>query len=493
MRKVGEVLAVVSCCSLLLLACGGGGGGGSGAVAVDPGTGSGNTPTADHVIGGTVTGIASGSQIVLKNNGADALTLSADGQFSFKQRTAEGSSYSVSLSSVPSAQACTIVFSGGAVSKADVTSVRVICGPAQQGVFHLAATMHVPRTGHRLVTLSDGSVLALGGQDLAGSGVVAVERYDPVSALWKPAGTLPFQPLQAAVLLPSSGKVLVASAAAELRLYDPTTQTFTSGGQFATLTKLEQLQVLLDGRVFASDGKRVELLQPETGVWSASAAALVDHAYGGSFTLMANGNILAAGGAAGGSSTIADSEVFDPSLGKWTSAGRLATSRTNHTSTLLPNGKVLAVGGSTGSTAHYCACGWSAVAQAELFDPATGVWSSAGSLATRRQGFSVTLLPTGQVAVAGGNIWNEVDSLPTGGFGTKLPLTLGSVEAYDPSTNAWQPWGTLLSPRSGHAAVLMTSGKLLVSNGAVSTSDNPTAPDPYAWHREWVTSSEVGW
>ncbi len=489
MRKAPEVLAVVLCCSLLLIACGGGGNN----VAADPGTGSGNTPTADHAIGGIVTGISSGSQIVLKNNGGDALTLSANGRFSFKQRTGEGIGYSVSLSSVPSTQACTVVFSGGVVSKADITSVRVVCGPAQQGVFHMATAMRVPRMGHRFLTLPDGSVLALGGQDLNGSGIVSMERYDPANDLWKPAGTLPFSTLQAAVLLPSSGKVLVASAAAELQLYDPTTGTFASGGKFATLTRLEQLHVLLDGRLFASDGKRVEILQSETDVWRASTAASVDHAYGGSFTLMANGNILAAGGAPVANFTIADSEVFDPSLEKWTSVGRLATSRTNHASILLPNGKVLAVGGSTGSIAHYCGCGWTAVAQTELFDPVNGVWSSAGSLAIRRQGFSVTLLPTGQVAVVGGNVWNDVDSLPTGGFGRKLPLPLNSVEAYDPPTNAWQPWGSLLAARSGHAALLMSNGKLLVSNGSATMPDNPAAPDPYAWHSEWVTGSEVGW
>ena len=69
------------------------------------------------------------------------------------------------------------------------------------------------------------------------------------------------------------------------------------------------------------------------------------------------------------------------------------TARNSHTATLLPNGQVLVAGGFTGI---------SNLASAELYDPATGLWTTTGSMATARYRHTATLLPNGQVLVAGG-------------------------------------------------------------------------------------------
>ena len=64
-----------------------------------------------------------------------------------------------------------------------------------------------------------------------------------------------------------------------------------------------------------------------------------------------------------------------------------------HTTTLLPNGKVLVVAG-WGNTG--------VISSAELYDPATNSWSSAGNISTTRSAHTATLLPNGKVLVAGG-------------------------------------------------------------------------------------------
>ena len=74
--------------------------------------------------------------------------------------------------------------------------------------------------------------------------------------------------------------------------------------------------------------------------------------------------------------------------------GSLHTARYGHTATLLPNGKVLVAGGGSSNA--------SPLASAELYDPATGHWTTTGSLATARSGHTATLLPNGKVLVAGG-------------------------------------------------------------------------------------------
>ena len=60
-----------------------------------------------------------------------------------------------------------------------------------------------------------------------------------------------------------------------------------------------------------------------------------------------------------------------------------------HTATLLTNGKVLVAGGTAGAGNY--------VTTAELYDPATGVWTATGSMSVARGSHSANLLPDGKV------------------------------------------------------------------------------------------------
>src|SRR5690349_467880 len=78
-------------------------------------------------------------------------------------------------------------------------------------------------------------------------------------------------------------------------------------------------------------------------------------------------------------------------------------------------------------------------------------WAQGASLTTGRDFNTATLLPDGSVLVAGGY------ALPLG--------TTASAERYFPSTNTWQPAGTMVYARRRHAAALLDSGKVLVVGG----------------------------
>jgi N-acetylneuraminic acid mutarotase len=129
------------------------------------------------------------------------------------------------------------------------------------------------------------------------------------------------------------------------------------------------------------------------------------------------------------------------SSGTWTITGSLNTARSSHTATLLPNGQVLVAGGFNGNV----------LASAELYDPASGKWLASGNLSIARDGHTATLLPNGQVLVAGGS-------------GVTLN-TLSSAELYDPATGKWTVTGNMNTARDGHTATLLPNGRVLVVGG----------------------------
>jgi hypothetical protein len=107
--------------------------------------------------------------------------------------------------------------------------------------------------------------------------------------------------------------------------------------------------------------------------------------------------------------------------------------------TLLPNGEVLVAGGYNDSGAP--------LSSAELYGPTNETWTLTGSLNTARYGATATLLPNGEVLVAGG------------------VGPLSSAELYNPTTGTWTSTGALNVARWGATATLLPNGEVLVAGG----------------------------
>jgi len=80
-----------------------------------------------YTIGGVVRGLNTGAQLTLQNNGTDALTLNANGGFTFATPVSLNGAYSVTLGTQPIGQTCSINNFAGSGVVANINSVQVIC------------------------------------------------------------------------------------------------------------------------------------------------------------------------------------------------------------------------------------------------------------------------------------------------------------------------------------------------------------------------------
>ena len=125
-------LAVAS--AVMLVSCGGGG---VDATVAAP---------SSYVVSATVTGLPASSNVILLNNGRDALTISANSTItSFATAIASGGAYAVTVQTSPNTYKCT-VSNGTGSATSNVTNVTVTCSPITYTVSTLAGTAGVGGT-----------------------------------------------------------------------------------------------------------------------------------------------------------------------------------------------------------------------------------------------------------------------------------------------------------------------------------------------------------
>lgn len=176
--------------------------------------------------------------------------------------------------------------------------------------------------------------------------------------------------------------------------------------------------------------------------------------------------MLVAGGQDSSGTALASAELYDPNTGTWSATGSMASPRVFHTATLLPNGRVLVAGGDLSGTSFL---GSDVLSSAEMYDPASGTWSALPVMTTARAGQSATLLPNGNVLVAGGN----------SGSGTSQMFPVTSTELFDPASDTWMATGSMSSLREGQTATLLPNGIVLVAGGCCETGFSFTEAETY--------------
>jgi len=348
------------------------------------------------------------------------------------------------------------------------------------GSFMPAGPLGVARAAHTATTLPDGRVLVVGG---FGEEYVttSAEVWDSATGSFGPTGPLAEARAEHTGTLLTDGRVLVVGGRnaqndviASTEVWDPATGSFEPAGSLAVARNEHTATLLTDGRVLVVGGV------PEVG-------------------------------------TSPPAEVWDPATGSFDDAGSLSAGRYGHTATLLPDGRVLVVGGYDDEppclivfgVVLYCGRHEPLPTSAEVWDPATGSFDDAGSLADGRYGHTATLLP-GFVLVVGGadeddviiasaEVWYPTEEqfggdvgppseprrghtaalLPDGRVlvvgGSGEEHLIASADVWDPQTGAFEPVGSLAEARIGHTSTPLPDGRVLIVGGWDPTHESALA------------------
>lgn len=230
-----------------------------------------------------------------------------------------------------------------------------------------------------------------------------------------------------------------------------TTSECTATGPLPTHQNSAAAFTLQDGRVLLVGGNRDDartaLYDPTTNTWSVGPSLSAPRLDAPAVQLL-DGSVLVAGGASGaGQAAIAGIERLDLATMIFEAAGALETPRANATVSLLPDGRVLVAGGGNGPYVPF----------AEIYDPATGaVRRAEGPPKYRRSAGRAVTLNDGRVFVMGG--WFDYYT---------MPRVAANAEVFDPQTETFTEVTTTGNySRKGHTLTLLPDGEVLIAGGS---------------------------
>jgi hypothetical protein len=266
--------------------------------------------------------------------------------------------------------------------------------------------------------LADGRLLIAGGHIANNVGVPYASTYDAVNNVWAPRPAMNAGRWYPTTTTLANGDVLVVSGSIDSssntnrlpEVYQDTSGTWRdlTGAQL-DVDLYPWMHLAPNGKVFNS-GPRPNtryLDTAGTGTWTSLAdhSSALNRSYGSS-VMYADGKVLVVGG---GDPPTNTAEVIDLNAATptWQPTGSMAYPRRQHNATVLPDGKVLVTGGTSAAGFNNYT---GSVFPAEMWDPATGRWTTLSSAQVMRQYHSeALLLPDGRVLSTGDDQTTQVE------------------------------------------------------------------------------------
>ena len=355
-----------------------------------------------------------------------------------------------------------------------------------------------------LATLTDGRVLAAGGEDANAKPSTASRVYDPKGNSWRVVGSMPAAwRLPTLEVLPDGGALALGGPGAGLGVtsgaarYDGTTDTWKSEPSLAVARGNPAITTLSDGRVLVMGGSVStlncaavtggEMFNPTTSTWSSVSGLAVSRADALAVTLK-DGRVLLALGAASGSQAVGrntctlnrllfDSEVLDPtslnvvSLPKTseltaTTAGLGAFTTSKITASVkagvvtLADGSALVIGGLAPLPASQG--GYIAASRNVWHIALDGTIAAVAPMASARTTPYVVRLSDGTVLAIGTDASGYVAGKAPG----------PNAERYDPVTDKWH---AVADPgiRTGAALAALPGGRAILIGGVAAKYGAP--------------------
>lgn len=355
----------------------------------------------------------------------------------------------------------------------------------------------MPRTPHRAGT-SAASRAALHVTFLAATGLAGCAPESPpeeVGAAAQPVAEIPVwtvtsEPMSAARHLAtatrlSGGRVLITGGRKigsvdtgdvyfeTAEIFHLATGTFVELSSVMSAKRVGHTAALVGaGKVLVVGGNggpvaTADIFNVATATWTPTAP-LAHPRSSAATVVLDDGRVLVTGGDPGS----ATAEVFEPASQSWSETGPMLEARVLHTATLLADGRVLVAGGRLQADPS------KATASVEIFDPATGAWSTAAAMGQERLAHTATLLPDGRVLVAGGSAFADIYALGQ----------LYSAEVYDPVADDWTFVKSMATAHAFHTATPLGNGAVLIAGGVDATSSVLRAAELFDPTEErWVT------
>jgi len=233
---------------------------------------------------------------------------------------------------------------------------------------------------------------------------------------------------------------------AEAAVFDPVTETFTSLPRMAHGRWYPTLQTLPDGTIMTVSGRmevsgtnlNIEIFSPHTSSWSQQYKMPWTPPFYPRLHVLPNGNVFYSG-------WTPQSRYYFPATHSW--SGVIATTnytsnRTYGTSVLLPltpannyKPQVMIMGGNNPSTAT-----------TELIDLSapTPLWQWGPNMSQPRIQMNAVMLPNGKILAVGGSASDE-----------KATTASLKADLYDPATNTFSSAGANTYPRLYHSVALL--------------------------------------
>ena len=319
------------------------------------------------------------------------------------------------------------------------------------------APMNHPRLGHRAVRLTDGTVLVAGGESdfvqppqlVTGMGppTDTSEIYDENFDTWTNQGNMGWQREEHAMVTqpgqnPPDGTALViggldyfGNPLSVVEIFDPPSGQWFYDSDMFDQRAAHTATRLQNDLVLVAGGYGYCPAFAKKGA-PASAVGGPSHSIGSGFCYVCTSEVYDPNGGSGAAEAIGNTP------GAWSYASDLNTCRAYHTETLLPNGDVLIAGGEGD---------FGVLNSAEIWSPLTGQWTVVAPMLTNRERHTATLLDDGRVLVTGGTDLN-------GG-------ALANAEIYDPASDTWTSVPDMSVARTMHTATKMIDGSVLIAGG----------------------------